>query len=148
MRESGQAICPVDRMTKREANLKFGGYFMASPTRDASAVKDGKRSVVLPATKNDFYDLVESLPAEESAVVKRVRAFTETKIALILCLILAAPGLLWGQASAQKADSPQNDSDVAAELKTLREALSQTQKQVALQQQEIEALKTQSRAEQ
>jgi hypothetical protein len=121
---------------------------MASPTIDASAVEDSKKPIVLPAPRSDSRNLVAASPAEELAVVKRVRAFMETKIAAILCLILVAPGLMWGQSGAQKADSPQKGSDVAAELKTLREALSQTQKQMALQQQEIDALKAQSRAEQ
>ena len=83
-----------------------------------------------------------------------------------LCFVLMAPGFLWAQSSPQKADSSTNDSDVAAELKAVREALSQTQKQMASQQeafrealsqtqkqmasqqQEIEALKSQSRAQQ
>jgi hypothetical protein len=83
-----------------------------------------------------------------------------------LCFVLMAPGFLWAQASPPKTDSSTLDSDVAAELKAvrealsqtqkqmasqeqaLREALSQTQKQMAAQQQEIEALKSQSRAEQ
>jgi hypothetical protein len=83
-----------------------------------------------------------------------------------LCFVLIVPGFLWAQSSPQKADSSTNDSDVAAELKAVREALSQTQmqmasqqqafrdalsqtqKQMAAQQQEIEALKLQSRAEQ
>jgi hypothetical protein len=50
-------------------------------------------------------------------------------------------GLMFGQAIAQKTDSSPNDSDVAVELKALREALLQTQKQMASQQEEIEALK-------
>src|SRR5580704_16716428 len=83
-----------------------------------------------------------------------------------LCFVMMVPGCLWAQASPQKGDSSTNDSDVAAELKAVREALSQTQKQMAsqqqaltealsqtqkqmaAQQQEIEALKSQSRAEQ
>jgi glutaryl-CoA dehydrogenase len=57
---------------------------MASPTRDASAVKDGKKPVVLPAPNSDFYALAETLPAEELAVVKQVRTFMETKVAPII----------------------------------------------------------------
>src|SRR3984885_11463018 len=55
-----------------------------------------------------------------------------------LCLLLIAPGFIWAQASTQKLDSSPNSS--AAELSALREALLQTQKQVALQQEEIESL--------
>src|SRR6266852_4158275 len=38
----------------------------------------------LPAPNSDFYELVETLPAEELAVVKQVRAFMETKVAPII----------------------------------------------------------------
>jgi hypothetical protein len=58
-----------------------------------------------------------------------------------LFLLLVTPGLVWAQSSAQVTDASQNNPDVAAELKALREALLQTQKQMAAQQQEIEALK-------
>ncbi len=66
-----------------------------------------------------------------------------TRVLRALFLMLLAPGLMWGQAIAQKTDSSPNDSDVAAELKALRQALLQTQKQMASQQEEIEALKQQ-----
>ncbi|HXM10494.1 MAG TPA: hypothetical protein VN946_11145 [Terriglobales bacterium] len=55
-----------------------------------------------------------------------------------LCLLLITSGLIWAQASPQKLDSSPNSS--AAELSALREALLQTQNQVALQQEEIESL--------
>jgi len=64
----------------------------------------------------------------------------------ILCLFLIAPSVLCAQSSPEKVDSSPNNSDVATELKTLREALMQTQKQVAAQQREIETLKAQSNA--
>src|ERR1700720_972987 len=62
----------------------------------------------------------------------------------VLCLLLITPGVLCAQSSPEKPDSSANNSDVATELKTLREALMQTQKQVATQQQEIETLKAQA----
>lgn len=55
-----------------------------------------------------------------------------------LCLLLIAPGLIWAQANPQQLDSSPTSS--AAELTALHEALLQTQRQVALQQQEIESL--------
>jgi hypothetical protein len=58
-----------------------------------------------------------------------------------LCLLLVAPVLIWAQASPQKPDYSPNNSDVATELKVLREALLQTQKQMTSQQEEIESLK-------
>src|SRR4029077_18443109 len=64
----------------------------------------------------------------------------------VLCLFLIAPGVICAQSGPEKVDSSPNNSDVATELKTLREALVQTQKQVAAQQQEIESLKAQSNA--
>jgi len=65
----------------------------------------------------------------------------------VLCLLLIAPGVIRAQSNPQKPDSSPNNSDVATELKTLREALMQTQKQVAAQQQEIETLKARSNAD-
>jgi len=58
-----------------------------------------------------------------------------------VCMVLVTPGLMWAQAGPQKPDSSANNSDVASELATLREALSKTQKQVTSQQEEIESLK-------
>src|ERR1700752_4581712 len=50
---------------------------MASPARD-------RKPAPLPAPNSDFYELVETLPAEELAIVKQVRAFMETKVAPII----------------------------------------------------------------
>ena len=61
-----------------------------------------------------------------------------------LCFLLLAPGLVYGQnAAAHHADSSTNTSDVGSQLDALREALLQTQQQVAAQQQEIQNLKEQ-----
>src|SRR5690242_8728177 len=49
----------------------------------ASPVKD-RKPAQLPAPNSDFYGLIETLPAEELAVVKQVRSFMETKIAPII----------------------------------------------------------------
>src|ERR1700747_89969 len=57
---------------------------MASPSKDTSAMKDGKKPVVLPAPNSDFYALAETLPAGELAIVNKVRAFMETKVAPII----------------------------------------------------------------
>ena len=38
----------------------------------------------LPAPNSDFYELAETLPAEELAVVKQVRTFMETEVAPII----------------------------------------------------------------
>src|SRR5580658_4699540 len=62
-----------------------------------------------------------------------------------LWLLLMVPGLAYGQTAAPT-DSSLNAADVGAEVKALREALLQTQQQVAAQQQEIEILKAQSKA--
>src|ERR1700733_12931171 len=50
---------------------------MASPAKD-------RKPAPLPAPNSDFYELLETLPAEELAVVKQVRTFMETKIAPII----------------------------------------------------------------
>jgi hypothetical protein len=63
---------------------------------------------------------------------------------LLACLLL--PGITWAQANGQDAGSqPANGRDLAAEVQALREALSQTQKQVAAQASEIQTLKAQSK---
>jgi alkylation response protein AidB-like acyl-CoA dehydrogenase len=43
-----------------------------------------RKPAALPAPNSDFYELVETLPAEELAVVKQVGTFMETKIAPII----------------------------------------------------------------
>src|SRR5436190_14414872 len=54
-------------------------------TTPAPAVKkEIKVPKPLPAPNSDFYELAETLPAEELSVVKQVRAFMETKVAPIL----------------------------------------------------------------
>jgi len=58
-------------------------------------------------------------------------------------LLLMVPGLAYGQTAAHPADSSMSSSDVATQLDALRQALLQTQQQVAAQQQEIQVLKAQ-----
>jgi hypothetical protein len=50
----------------------------------ASSTKEIKKPAPLPAPNSDFYALVETLPAEDLAVVKQVRTFMETKVAPII----------------------------------------------------------------
>ncbi len=45
-----------------------------------TVTKDVKPHKPLPAPNTDFYYLYETLPAEELAIVKRVREFMETKV--------------------------------------------------------------------
>jgi glutaryl-CoA dehydrogenase len=52
---------------------------MTAPPR-----KDVKPPKPLPAPNSDFYDLIETLPAAEQAVVKQVRSFMESKVAPII----------------------------------------------------------------
>src|SRR5882672_9638037 len=46
--------------------------------------REGKPAKALPAPNSDFYELAETLNAEELAVLKQVRAFMETKVAPII----------------------------------------------------------------
>ena len=65
-----------------------------------------------------------------------------------ICILIASlllTGVLRGQTSGANPDPSATDPNLAAEVKALREALSQTQKQMAAQQQEIETLKAQSK---
>src|SRR5580658_3766527 len=50
----------------------------------ATPSKEIKKAVVLPKPNPDFYELVETLPADELAVVKQVRTFMETRVAPII----------------------------------------------------------------
>src|SRR5262247_1221754 len=50
----------------------------------AIASKEIKQPKPLPAPNSDFYELAETLPPDELAVVKQVRAFMETKVAPII----------------------------------------------------------------
>src|SRR5690349_12104072 len=57
----------------------------ATKTSAASAAaKSAKPRKPLPAPNSDFYYLYETLPAEELAIVKRVREFMETKVAPVI----------------------------------------------------------------
>src|SRR5258708_35017983 len=49
---------------------------MASPTKEIKKA--------LPQPNSDFYQLVETLPADELAVLKQVRTFMETKVQPII----------------------------------------------------------------
>ena len=50
----------------------------------ALAAKDIKEAKQLPPPNSDFYEFAETLPAEELAIVKKVRAYMETKVAPII----------------------------------------------------------------
>ena len=54
---------------------------MASLPKPTTIPKPAKP---LPAPNSDFYELAETLPAEELAVVKQVRTFMETKVAPVI----------------------------------------------------------------
>jgi len=55
---------------------------MLSPTKETKP--STKQPKQLPAPNSDFYQLAETLPAEEQAVVKQVRAFMESEVAPII----------------------------------------------------------------
>src|ERR1700742_4435270 len=50
----------------------------------AKPIRMPKAAAPLPAPNVDFYELAETLPAEEQAVMKQVRAFMENKVAPII----------------------------------------------------------------
>src|SRR5215470_725583 len=49
-----------------------------------SPAKDGKPHKPLPAPNSDFYEFAADLPAEELAIVKKVRDYMETKVQPII----------------------------------------------------------------
>src|SRR5215467_10690934 len=50
----------------------------------AAAVKEVRQPKPLPAPNSDFYHLAETLSADELAILKKVRAFMESKVAPII----------------------------------------------------------------
>src|ERR1700752_1182253 len=50
----------------------------------ATERKEIKQPKPLPAPNSDFYDFASDLPAEELAIVKKVRAYMETKVQPII----------------------------------------------------------------
>src|SRR6267378_1332235 len=57
---------------------------MPTASSDIKQSKDAKQPKPLPAPNSDFYQLAETLNAEELALVKEVRAFMESKVAPII----------------------------------------------------------------
>jgi alkylation response protein AidB-like acyl-CoA dehydrogenase len=57
---------------------------MATAMKDVTPSKDVRPVNPLPTPNSDFYELVETLSAEELAVVKEVRGFMESKVAPII----------------------------------------------------------------
>src|ERR1700726_788281 len=57
---------------------------MVAATQEIDAAKSGKKTATLPAPNSDFYEIAETLSAEDLAVVKQVRSFLETKVASII----------------------------------------------------------------
>ena len=56
----------------------------AKPSAAPTTAKAIKQPKPLPKPNPDFYELVETLPAEELAVIKQVRTFMETKVSPII----------------------------------------------------------------
>ena len=54
----------------------------------APVATPAKQPKLLPAPNSDFYEVYETLNAEELATVKKVRAFMETKVAPVITEIL------------------------------------------------------------
>src|SRR5260370_37573235 len=57
-----------------------------TPAQAATSVpkRPNKEAKQLPAPNSDFYELAETLPPDELAVTKQVRAFMENKVAPII----------------------------------------------------------------
>jgi hypothetical protein len=71
---------------------------MAPAPQLAVAAKPAKQHKPLPAPNSDFYELYETLNAEELATVKRVRTFIEAKVAPVITKILDGR---WGSVIAE-----------------------------------------------
>src|SRR6266478_4735290 len=73
-------------LTKRRSNMPTTttAPTATKTTTSPATAKSAKPRKPLPAPNSDFYYLYETLPAEELAVVKRVREFAETKVAPVI----------------------------------------------------------------
>src|ERR1700754_838978 len=49
-----------------------------------TATREGKQGKALPPPNSDFYELAETLNAQERATLQQVRAFMETQVAPII----------------------------------------------------------------
>src|SRR5260370_29428268 len=72
--------------TKRKTNMPTPTTAPTTTKSTASpaTAKGAKPPKPLPAANRDFYYLYETLPAEELAIVKRVREFVDTKVASVI----------------------------------------------------------------
>ena len=57
---------------------------MTIGTNVTTGTREAKPAKALPPPNSDFYELAETLNAEERATLKQVRAFMETKVAPII----------------------------------------------------------------
>ena len=69
-------------MTTTTATTAAQAAISAAPARPAKT--EVRRPKPLPAPNSDFYEVYETLSAEELATVKRVRAFMESKVAPVI----------------------------------------------------------------
>src|SRR6267154_4062129 len=74
------------KLTKRRSNMPATTTAPTATKTTASpaTAKAAQPRKPLPAPNSDFYSLYGTLPAEELAVVKRVREVVETKVAPII----------------------------------------------------------------
>src|SRR5262249_35973535 len=55
-----------------------------APVRATASDGKGRAPKPLPAPNSDFYEFAETLPAQELAILKKVRAFMESRVAPII----------------------------------------------------------------
>src|SRR5262249_41626734 len=62
------------------------GRLMAVEAPSKPSAREGKRTTPkpLPAPNSDFYEFAAELPTEEMAIIKKVRAYMETKVQPII----------------------------------------------------------------
>ena len=60
-----------------------------------TARKDSEQPKPLPAPNSDFYELAETLNAEELGLLRQVRAFMETQVAVLRNYWISIPYACW-----------------------------------------------------
>src|SRR5262245_54522326 len=80
LRRTGSEGGPAPATTRNEDKTMN----VETPVKATARDGKGRAPKPLPAPNSDFYEFAETLPAEELAIVKKVRAYMETKVAPII----------------------------------------------------------------
>src|SRR5215510_11419575 len=78
------AVRPLLNKEPRHTDLSQRRHMATATKESITATPEKRPAKPLPAPNSDFYEFAEMLPAEELAIVKKVRAYMETNVAPII----------------------------------------------------------------